>query len=181
MGGGAPGGAGGGGGGGNFFFFYRGSLIRFQKIFGDKLLSLRGALQLTQDALPPSEQFRLGGAQTIRGYQEGEYLGDYGMQSSVDLYWPLPLVPENWRFPFSDKKLKEQVQLVGFFDIGTAGLKKPLTGERKHKDLAGYGAGFRVLLYDKVYARCEWGFPVGDRPFDHRGSSFYFSVSYDLF
>lgn len=51
-------------------------------------LRLRWALQWTSDALVSGEQFGLGGANTARGYEEREQVGDRGAQASLELTGP---------------------------------------------------------------------------------------------
>ncbi|HTL71126.1 MAG TPA: ShlB/FhaC/HecB family hemolysin secretion/activation protein [Candidatus Eisenbacteria bacterium] len=166
---------------GGDFISYRGTLARYQKLPGDTLLSVRGTLQMSPDALAPSEQISLGGARSVRGYQEGEYLGDNGEYVSVDFYYPAFFLPDDWRLPHSKETVKQQVQGILFADAGRATLRYPLAGEKKDREPAGVGLGFRVHLYDKMYARLEWAFPIGDRALDGRSNSFYFTVSYDFF
>jgi len=164
---------------GSEFFIYRGLFLRFQSLFDDWLASLKIAGQLTGDSLAPSEQFRLGGARSVRGYPEGEYLADYGVTASVDVYVPLFFIPEGLKVPFREDSIASKIQLIGFADVGSGILNEPQSGEFKRKNLAGIGTGMRIHLYDQVYGRVEWGFPVGDRPFDKGNSAFYFSVSWE--
>ncbi len=51
---------------------------------------LRGRLaaQGTSDALVPGEQFGLGGANSVRGYDERELVGDRGVQGTLEFYAP---------------------------------------------------------------------------------------------
>ncbi len=51
---------------------------------GDGVLSVRASAQLSPDALVPAEQFGLGGAQSVRGYQERELAGDRGGALSIE-------------------------------------------------------------------------------------------------
>ncbi len=44
--------------------------------------------QLSRDALVPGEQFGLGGASTVRGYEERELVGDSGYVGTVEIYSP---------------------------------------------------------------------------------------------
>ena len=165
---------------GGRFFIYRGSIMRFQKLPHELLLSLRGEWQATSYAVPASEQFSLGGARTVRGYQDGEYLADLGALGAADLFIPVFFFPEDWKLPGANESLRKQVQMVGFADIGGGELKKFLPGELPDKFLAGAGAGVRVHLYDNMYGRFEWAFPLGDEPFDHRKSAYYFTVAYEI-
>jgi hemolysin activation/secretion protein len=166
---------------GGEFFTYRATAIRLQKLPADILLSVRGTLQLSPNPLTPTEQLAIGGAKSVRGYQEGEYLADHGGFVSMDFYVPLHFIPDGWTLPNAKQPLKKDLQGILFADVGTGGIRRPLTGERKYKDLAGVGFGARAHLWDKFYARLEWAFPVGDRPFDLKDKVFYFTVSYEAF
>ncbi len=163
------------------FFVYRGSLTRFQKISDDILVTLRTSVQSSKDALPPSEQISIGGSKTVRGYQEGEYLGDTGGYLAMDAYFPLYFLPEAWQLPGASESVRKQFQAVVFADYGYAELVSPLAGEKKNRDLAGVGVGLRAHLYDKFYGRVEYAFPVGDRALDNRNGAFYFTVSCEFF
>ena len=57
------------------------------------MLTLRGSLQLTPNRLSPSEQLRLGGAFSVRGYSEGDYLADYGGFVTNELSVPTYFFP----------------------------------------------------------------------------------------
>lgn len=165
---------------GGEFVTYRGTITHFQKIGADHLFSVRGTLQASPDALPPSEQLALGGARSVRGYAEGDYLADHGGYVNFDVYWTPP-VPDHWQLPLAKENLKKQVQFLAFADVGTASLRRPLSGEPKDKDLAGAGVGFRMRLYDNLYGRFEWAWALGDRRFDSKDKAFYFTLAYDLF
>lgn len=51
-------------------------------------LQLRAAAQFADEALVPSEQFGIGGAQSVRGYAERELNGDLGLQATAELLSP---------------------------------------------------------------------------------------------
>jgi hemolysin activation/secretion protein len=166
---------------GGEFFSYRGTAVRLQKLPAQTLMSVRGTLQLSPDALTPTEQLAIGGAKSVRGYQEGEYLADHGGFVSVDFYVPMHFIPEGVKLPYAKEPLKKSLQGILFADAGTGSLRQPLTGEKKDRDLAGIGLGARAHLWDKFYARFEWAFPVGDRAFDRKDKVFYFTVSCEAF
>ena len=57
---------------------------RWQKLNDDNLLILQADLQLTPDSLLPSEQFLVGGGQTLRGYRQSARSGDNGFRFSAE-------------------------------------------------------------------------------------------------
>lgn len=162
------------------FFIYRGSAIRYNRLPLGMMLALRSTWQLSNDRLPPSEQLRLGGAFSVRGYPEGDYLADYGGFLSTELYVPSYFFPKDWKLPYSKMNLRNQIQGTGFFDFGYGHLRKHLTGESEHKSLAGMGIGVRIHLFDRVYARLQWAMPTGSRASDGGNSAFYYGVSAEL-
>ncbi len=166
---------------GGQFFAYRGSLIRYQKLPYDLLMSLRSTWQATTDTLSPSEQFRLGGAFSVRGYQEGAYLADYGILFSAEIYVPTYFFPEDWKLPYSSEPLRKQIQGVAFFDIGGGGLTKTLPGERDSRVLSGAGGGVRIHLFDRVYGRFQWAGRTGQQAGTSSRSAFYYGISAELF
>ena len=54
-------------------------------VFDDARLAARFSLQHSADALVSGEQYGLGGAQSVRGYQERELAGDSGWQLALEL------------------------------------------------------------------------------------------------
>ena len=57
---------------------------RWQRINDDNLLILQADLQVTPDSLLPSEQFIVGGGQTLRGYRQSARSGDNGLRFSAE-------------------------------------------------------------------------------------------------
>ena len=162
------------------FSIYRGSAIRYNRLPWGMMLALRSSWQLSNDRLPPSEQLRLGGAFSVRGYPEGDYLADYGGFLSTELYVPSYFFPKDWKLPYSKMPLRNQIQGTAFFDFGYGELRKHLTGESENKSLAGTGLGVRIHLFDRVYARLQWAMPTGSRASDGANSAFYYGVSAEL-
>ena len=57
-------------------------------VLEDWQLAARAALQYSPDRLVPGEQFGLGGAGSVRGYQERELAADTGLSASLELISP---------------------------------------------------------------------------------------------
>lgn len=165
---------------GGQFFIYRSSLMRYQRLPWGMMYTFRGQLQLTNDPLAPSEQLRLGGAFAVRGYPEGEYLADYGAFMTNELYIPTYFFPKDWKLPRSQEPLRQQIQGVPFFDFGGGVLRKPMTGEKNSRTLAGTGLGVRIRMFDKVYARIQWATPTGSKASNGSETAFYYGVSAEL-
>ncbi|MBI4970895.1 MAG: ShlB/FhaC/HecB family hemolysin secretion/activation protein [Candidatus Omnitrophica bacterium] len=149
--------------GGQFFSWSLGG-ARFNRFLFDSIVVVRGAMQITPDRLVSSEQFREGGMETVRGYPEGDYLGDKGYTGSFELRFPPYLIPKN--FELFGQKPREQFQLVGFTDIGKSWLNKGLPGEQDEKWLMGIGGGVLVDLFNHFTARIYLAEAIGDGPSD---------------
>ncbi len=162
---------------GGQFFIYRTSLIRYTRLPAGITHTFRADAQFTPDRLAPSEQFRLGGAFSVRGYSEGDYLADYGAFFTNEFYIPTYFFPKDWVVPYSKEQLRTAIQLVGFFDFGAGAVENALPGERKNKTLAGAGGGLRVHLFDRIYGRFQWAGRLGDRAADNVNHAFYYGIS----
>lgn len=156
---------------GGFFFKYEMLLQRTQRMPWKSYISLRAQMQLASHTLPSSEEFQLGGANTVRGYPEGDYLCDAGGVVSMDWVFPMYLIPERWKLGKSKTPLRYQIEPVFFVDVGKGKLKKVITGEQKDKFLAGIGGGFRIHLDRNYYVRLEWATRIGNRPSATSGTS----------
>lgn len=162
---------------GGQFFIYRTSLIRYTRLPKGGTHTFRTDIQLTPDRLAPSEQFRLGGAFSVRGYSEGDYLADFGGLVINEVSIPSYMFPADWVLPYSGEPLRQAIQGVVFFDFGAGGLRSPFEGERRHKMLAGAGGGVRIHIYDRVFARFQWAGRLGHKGTDGANSVFYYGVS----
>jgi len=150
---------------GGSFFKYEQSLNRMQKMFFDSYMSIRTQLQIASHTLASSEQFQLGGADSVRGYPEGDYLADTGGVLNFD-----------WFFP-----LRRQIEPVFFVDVGGGKLKKVLPGEKQKKFLCGIGGGLRLRFSKFISVRLDWAKRVGDRQTSGSGpSTFYFTFQSEI-
>ncbi|MDO8675228.1 MAG: ShlB/FhaC/HecB family hemolysin secretion/activation protein [Candidatus Omnitrophota bacterium] len=155
---------------GGGFFKYDQGLNRTQRM-PVGVLSIRSHGQAASHTLTSSEQLQLGGADSIRGYPEGDYLADEGGFVNLDWYFPAYFIPEDWKMLKSGKTLRSQIEPVIFFDAGGGWLKKTLPGEKREKTLIGVGGGVRLRLTDHTYLRMDWAQAVGNKPTAGSGNS----------
>lgn len=152
-------------GAGGEFVRYTASILRQQNTpFLGSNLVLRLSGQVSSDRLVFGEQFRLGGFETVRGYPEGEYLADYGYQSTVELRTPLDRVtPAAGDSKNLYNRFRKSVLLVGFWDFAEGFLRDPRAGEDADARLSGLGFGFRLRPTEESIFQLDLGWPVGDR------------------
>ncbi len=148
--------------GGNFLHWDTG-LVRLQQCPGGFQLLLRGSSQITNRRLVPAEQFRLGGFDTVRGYPEGEFLGDSGFQSTVELRAPMDrFLPVSGSDRSIAGRLRRSLLLVGFWDFAEGFVKNPTSGEDKDMRLSGVGCGLRLRPTSESSLQMDWGWAIGD-------------------
>ncbi|MFH1692218.1 MAG: POTRA domain-containing protein [Candidatus Omnitrophota bacterium] len=167
-------------GSGGFFVKYEQNLSRIQKMPWGTYLFLKSDFQIASHTLPSSEQIQFGGANSVRGYPEGDYLADIGGSLNMEWVFPMFLIPKTWTAPGSVSPLRDKIQGVVFVDMGGGHLKKVLPGERPNKFLASVGGGLRLRVVKNFYLRLDWAQRLGDRPTPGSGpSSFHITFQYE--
>ncbi|MDP2809584.1 MAG: ShlB/FhaC/HecB family hemolysin secretion/activation protein [Rhodocyclaceae bacterium] len=109
--------------------------------------SLNG--QVSGKALVAAEQFGLGGASSVRGYDERTTSGDYGFGTNLEVYTPdvaKLLSAEGW-----------QIRGLVFFDTGTVRRNFLQGGERKETSLSSIGFGARASLRKELSLKLDVG------------------------
>jgi hemolysin activation/secretion protein len=84
--------------------------------------------QATAEPLIAGEQFGLGGATNVRGFEEREIAGDQGLRTSLELWTP---------------NITPNLRLLTFFDAGRYSRRNVQTGEIPADTIASLGAGLR--------------------------------------
>lgn len=164
-------------GGSEKFFKYNGYAARVHN-FGHGIYGiLTGMTQLTDDALPPIEQFQLGGNSSVRGYSEGLLLGDSGYLFSGELRFPIPVLPEK----VGPLKVRDRIKAVVFCDHGgTFPDDGGFTSPNAKDYLTSVGVGLRAYLTDLLVARLDWGFGLGQRETPQPTARFHFGLQSSL-
>ncbi|MCU0780393.1 MAG: BamA/TamA family outer membrane protein, partial [Akkermansiaceae bacterium] len=112
------------------------------------MLRLRAGAQWADDALPPPEQWLLGGLHTVRGYRENMLVRDMGCFASIEYSLVLPTGDSGWR-----------LALVPFIDWG-------LGWDRERSDttaLCAPGLGLRAEYGDWFRGELFWGYALNHR------------------
>jgi hemolysin activation/secretion protein len=127
-------------------------VTRTQALFSpwpEALLSLQGTLagQYTNDILPPSEKFFLGGARLGRGFYVGEVSGDKAIAGSVELQ--LSTAVEAAVF---GEALRLEPTFYAFYDHGRAFENLESDLDRR---LSSTGLGVRLAINERVETQLE--------------------------
>ncbi len=121
--------------------------------------------------LPPSEQLQIGGLSSVRGYPEGELVGDSGYLFSAELDAPLPLGDHD----FHGVPLKDRFKLAVFVDHGA------IIGAPGNRYATGVGAGLIINLSRYLTGRLNLATPLQDRSgLDRWAFEFYLQTSPDF-
>lgn len=105
--------------------------------------------QVADQPLVSSEQFSIGGQDTVRGYLESEALGDYGVVGTLELRSPniAPYLEQKLDNPLGQPvkfNAFDEWRFFAFADAGQVRIHEPLTEQQSKFDLASYGVGTRM-------------------------------------
>lgn len=153
------------------FVKYEQFLRHMRKMPFESYVTARSQFQIPTRALPSSEQLQLGGANSIRGYPEGDYLADFGGSLNLDWAFASYWIPKYWKLPGQEMPLRYQIEPVVFVDAGGGKLKKTFPGEERYKFLLGAGGGLRINFSGNISLRLEWAKHLGDKPTGGAGPS----------
>jgi hemolysin activation/secretion protein len=134
--------------------------------------SIRGRItgQLTRDGLVPGEQFGIGGASSVRGYEERELVGDNGAFASLELGSPSLL----------GQPTAGRLSLLAFADAAYVAnqLDTPCLEDRSHCTLASLGVGARFGM-GTLQARLDVAYALKSAARTQRGDAkAHFAVNY---
>ena len=154
------------------FFSWLGQVQRVQVLNQDNFLIIQGDLQLTPDPLLASQQFVIGGGQSVRGYRQNVRSGDNGFIFSIEDQITLQ----------RDEAGVPILILAPFFNMGTVwnvdDNPNPLPDQNF---IAALGLGLLLKPVNGLSIRLDYAPPLID--LDDRGDNaqddgFFFSVQY---
>ena len=149
---------------------------RLQALPWGTSLLLKNNFQYSNNNLPATEQFQIGGPVSVRAYAPAEYSGDSGYYSSAELSIPFYGLSRHVAVPFSTAKLYDAIRFVTFFDMGGVSSRNVTPGEKGDHMLKGYGMGVRFNPGPDTAFRVEAGFPIGDQSADNESTHVWFDL-----
>jgi hemolysin activation/secretion protein len=105
--------------------------------------------QYTDDALVTGEQFAIGGADNVRGFNERYLSNDKGIRTNWEIYTP--------EFARQLGFEKNRLRFLAFYDTGTAKRNQPLPGELESGSLDSGGIGMRLSYKESYTVRVDFG------------------------
>ena len=157
------------------FFSWLGQIQRVQRLNQNHLLIVQADVQLTPDSLLPSQQFVIGGGQSLRGYRQNARSGDNGFRIAVE-----DRITVN-----RNASGLAVFQLIPFTNLGAIWNKSGNPNTLPEQTfLASVGLGLlwnEALGIDNLTMRLDYGLPLVD--LDDRGNNaqddgFHFSIRY---
>ncbi len=156
------------------FFSWLAQMQRVQVLNDDNFLIIQGDLQLTPDSLLPSEQFVIGGGQSVRGYRQNVRAADNGLRFSIED-----------RLTVARNEGGESVFIVApFFDLGYVwNVGDNPNPQFSQRFIAGLGLGLLWEPLKGLNLRLDYAPPLID--LDNRGNNVQdnglnFSVNYQF-
>jgi hemolysin activation/secretion protein len=139
-----------------YHFFRYGANAQYSA-FGDWQIRAKVNGQYTKNTLVPGEQFGLGGASSVRGFNERQFSDDRGYSGNLEVYTPDLCPPLH--IPYV------HARLLVFYDYGYIRRNDPLPGEQHSLGIASLGPGLRITDGKRFSLSADYGFVV-DAPDD---------------
>ena len=130
------------------YFYVKADYQRTQKLPHGMSWVARIGAQLASQPLISNEQYSAGGADSVRGYNESERLGDDGWQAGVE-----------WRSPsFAGEKIPrlQELLLVVFAETARLSAQEPPPGQLSRFELTGAGLGLRLIAWKNLKGELDW-------------------------
>jgi hemolysin activation/secretion protein len=105
--------------------------------------------QYAAEPLIPGEQFGIGGASSVRGFDEREVSNDKGIQGNLEIY--SPDMCTKWLAGSS-------CRAIAFYDWGTVKRISPLAGEAASESIASTGLGLRLGWGKDLAFQADYGY-----------------------
>lgn len=160
------------------FFSWRGQ-FSYLRLLGNptdistlgSTILLNSQLQLSADPLISTEQFSLGGVNSVRGYRQDTLLTDNGFLATAELRLPIARL----------EGIDATLQLTPFIDFGTGWNNDDEASELD--TLLATGFGLLLQTPTKLSTRLNWGIPLldSDSGDSLQENGVYFQLEYNFF
>ena len=148
-------------------------MARLQKLFrgaqdpGKWTMFMEFEGQAADDSLVSAVQYRIGGAESVRGYEEAEVLGDSGIRGTLEVRTPLidNFIPglkhaEDFLAENPDHWSVHRLQFDAFADFGRVETSAQQPGEHSSQTMMSIGAGLRLGFTKYSQIRLDYGYPL---------------------
>ncbi len=136
------------------YLIWRWSFNHNLALSGDWQLRIGLNGQSTRDMLVSGEQFGLGGADSVRGFQERAIADDKGYRGTLEVYTP--------DFGGKTDIAGARARGVVFYDFGGVSRIRPAPGDPSAQHIGSAGIGLRVSRGSSVSLRVDWGWVLDE-------------------
>lgn len=140
----------------NHYIYARSSLGWDYRLSDDFLVVTQLRVQGSTGNLLASEQFGLGGYDTVRGYEERQLNTDNGLCLNLELRAKLFSLFQ----VFGKKAAVDNLTALVFMDYGIGSNKHLISGEKRSHYLMSVGPGVRYTISNNLSARFDWGWKL---------------------
>ncbi|MCL1972331.1 MAG: BamA/TamA family outer membrane protein [Endomicrobia bacterium] len=130
--------------------------------------------QFAVDTVPSSEQFSIGGINTVRGYREGMLIAVNGLNANSQLEYDLSFIKKHKFFKYAD-----YCKVYGFFDLGSIFPENKANLPDNHENtIYSSGIGIKTGIFNHITAQLIWAIPIVNHTYyQNDGSSFLFVIN----
>ncbi len=122
-----------------------------------------------------SDKMLVGGISSVRGYEEGYFLKDYGVTASAELRAPVPFLnhlPEKLRF------IDDSIRLAAFCDLGWFGDYG--YGQSRSDFVMSVGGGLVLKMTRYLSGNIYFGVPIVNKPDDASSFRVHFMITSNI-
>ncbi len=160
----------------NKFVKVNANLARLQILPMRSMAIIQAGGQWASHGLYPSEKMQFGGISSVRGYEEGFLLSDYGVTASLEFRSHIPflnrILPEKLQF------IDDSIQWAAFYDAGWFGNVGTDTYGPSY--VMSVGGGLIVRLTRYLSGNVYIGIPIGDKPEGASNCRVHFTITSNI-
>lgn len=160
----------------NKFVKVNANIARLQILPMRSMAIIQAGGQWASHGLYPSEKMQFGGISSVRGYEEGFLLSDYGVTASLEFRSHIPflnrILPEKLQF------IDDSIQWAAFYDAGWFGNVGTDTYGPSY--VMSVGGGLIVRLTRYLSGNVYIGIPLGNKPEGASNCRVHFTITSNI-
>lgn len=160
----------------NKFVKVNANIARLQILPMRSMAIIQAGGQWASHGLYPSEKMQFGGISSVRGYEEGFLLSDYGVTASLEFRSHIPFL--NRILPEKLKFIDDSIQWAAFYDAGWFGNVGTDTYGPSY--VMSVGGGLIVRLTRYLSGNVYIGIPIGDKPEGASNCRVHFTITSNI-
>lgn len=160
----------------NKFVKVNANIARLQILPMRSMAIIQAGGQWASHGLYPSEKMQFGGISSVRGYEEGFLLSDYGVTASLEFRSHIPFL--NRILPEKLKFIDDSIQWAAFYDAGWFGNVGTDTYGPSY--VMSVGGGLIVRLTRYLSGNVYIGIPLGNKPEGASNCRVHFTITSNI-